>query len=66
MQTIKKIRHDETTVCYQVVLSELFVIKWCSQNCHRLINCTLLRFDKTKKLSCQRKIAVGKGIQSDE
>lgn len=38
----------------------LFVTKQCSQNCHRLINCTLLRFNKTKRLSCQRKIAVGK------
>jgi len=41
----------------------LFVIKQCSQNCHRLINCTLLRFNKTKKLSCHRKIAVGKGFK---
>ena len=41
----------------------LFVIKQCSQNCHRLINCTLLRFNKTKKPSCHRKIAVGKGFK---
>jgi len=43
-ENVKKKRHDMT--------KPLFVIKHCSQNCHRLINCTLLRFNKTKKPSC--------------
>jgi hypothetical protein len=56
VKTIKKIRHDETTVCYQVVLSELSPF----DKLH------LTSFQQNKEAFLSDEDSCRKGIQSDE
>lgn len=56
MEKIKKMRHDETTVCYQVVLSELSPF----DKLH------LTSFHQNKEAFLPEEDSCRKGMQSDE